>query len=248
MLGPWEPGGGQTGNVHKTEVRECALRLSGVVRGVDHGWDDEASLKEVGGVPDPEGRAQERDDVPGAHPQEDRVLDRHRGGSVNDDGPTQPRVAGCPGEPLEKLAEAPPRGHVVPGADPAVVPVVQVPNGSFGKVVCPGQKLDDVVPFGAGHCENERVGEEHPPTDGAAVIRVGLEEVAELVGVEEPVGGAVGARACGGEGRGWMCPRRGGGASAWARCSARTGGAWGGPWLEERGRPGACEVAGWGGG
>jgi hypothetical protein len=72
----WE----QTGNVHKTEVRECALRLSGVVRGVGHGWDDEASLKEVGSVPDPEGRAQERDDVPGAHPQEDRVLDRRRGG------------------------------------------------------------------------------------------------------------------------------------------------------------------------
>jgi hypothetical protein len=69
--------------------------------------------------------------------------------------------------------------------------------------------LDDVVPFWAGHCENERVGEEHPPTDGAAVIRVGLEEVAELVGVEEPVGGAVGARACGGEDRGWMCPRQG---------------------------------------
>ena len=104
--------------------------------------------------------------------------------------------------------------------------------------------MDDVVPFGAGHCENERVREEHPPTDGAAVIRVGLEEVAELVGVEEPVGGAVGARACSGEDRGWMCPRQRRG----ARSSARTGGAWGGPWLEEPGRPGACEVAGWGGG
>ena len=86
--------------MNKTEVRECALRLSGVVRGVGHGWDDEASLKEVGSVPDPEGRAQERDDVPGAHPQEDRVLDCHRGGSVNDDGQTQPHAAGRPGEPL----------------------------------------------------------------------------------------------------------------------------------------------------
>ena len=86
--------------MHGTEVRECALRLSGVVRGVAHGRDDEASLEEVGGVPHPEGRAQERDDVPGAHPQEDRALDRRCGRSVNDDGPTQPHAAGRPGEPL----------------------------------------------------------------------------------------------------------------------------------------------------
>ena len=69
--------------------------------------------------------------------------------------------------------------------------------------------MDDVVPFRAGHSENKRVGEEHPSTDGAAVIKVGLEEVAELVGVEEPVEGAVGARVCGGQDRGWTCPRRG---------------------------------------
>ena len=69
--------------------------------------------------------------------------------------------------------------------------------------------MDDVVPFRAGHCENERVGEEHPPTDGAAVIRVGLEEVPELVGVEEPVEGAVEARVCDGHDRGWTCPRQG---------------------------------------
>jgi hypothetical protein len=48
--------------------------------------------------------------------------------------------------------------------------------------------LDDVVPFGAGHCENERVGEEHPPTEGAAVVgKIGLEEVPEPVGRQEPV-------------------------------------------------------------
>ena len=108
--------------------------------------------------------------------------------------------------------------------------------------------MDDVIPFRAGHSENERVGEEHPPTDGAAVIRVGLEEVPELVGEKEPVEGAVGARVCDGHDRGWTCPRQGRGASAWARCSARTGGAGGGPWLEDPGRPCACEVAGWGGG
>ena len=58
---------------------------------------------------------------------------------------------------------------------------------------------------------NERVGEEHPPTDGAAVIGVGPEDVPEPVGTQEPFEVDVGAR-----GRDvhrdsdWKCPRGGG--------------------------------------
>ncbi len=54
--------------------------------------------------------------------------------------------------------------------------------------------MDDVAPFRAGHCENKWVGEERPPTDGAAVIGVGLEKVPELVGGHEPFEVEAGAR------------------------------------------------------
>ena len=54
--------------------------------------------------------------------------------------------------------------------------------------------MDDVAPVRAGHRENVRVGEEHPPTEGAAVIGVGPEEVPEPVGRQEPFEVDLGAR------------------------------------------------------
>ncbi len=61
--------------------------------------------------------------------------------------------------------------------------------------------------FRAGHRVNVRVGEEHPATEGAAVVGVGPEEVPEPVGRQEPfeVGGWDVHRDCV-----WRDPRGGG--------------------------------------
>ena len=106
-------------------------------------------------------------------------------GVVDDEDPAQPCVVGCHGEQFAQTLQ---RGQVVYGADHAVVRVAQVPDGSFGDRVRFGQQSSEVAPCRAGHREDERVGEEHPPKkEGAAVIRVGLEEAREVVGGQEPV-------------------------------------------------------------